>query len=221
MPQVANGYEYAVESHNAAGSQEKGKGCEPVPGLPEYEYPVPVVIRNTFIETLVGRPESLDQFFEERRIHSCPAVHPRPEDCVGGSRTPKAQPMSHAITAGLQAFMTKVATDTGLWMGLEHGSSTQPIDNFNSSQPQMPVAIKLSDALPEAELGAQQLPTVGSLGHYSGTCKPCAFFYTKGCEGGTQCSFCHLCPPDEKRRRQKEKQAAFRDMRRQRRQVRL
>ena len=44
-------------------------------------------------------------------------------------------------------------------------------------------------------------------GHFNGDCKPCAFLYTRGCENGSHCSFCHLCPPDEKRKRQKEKQA--------------
>lgn len=51
--------------------------------------------------------------------------------------------------------------------------------------------------------------SVGSLNHADGTCKPCAFMHTKGCQSGADCSFCHLCPPGEKKRRAKlTKQAA-------------
>ena len=47
--------------------------------------------------------------------------------------------------------------------------------------------------------------TNGSFGHETGNCKPCAFVYTKGCQSGAQCAFCHLCPPGEKDRRKKVK----------------
>lgn len=47
------------------------------------------------------------------------------------------------------------------------------------------------------------LPSVGSLYHRSARCKPCAFFHTKGCENGSSCLFCHLCPPHEKQRRKR------------------
>mmetsp|Transcript_89713 Transcript_89713/g.168942 ORF Transcript_89713/g.168942 Transcript_89713/m.168942 type:complete len:326 (-) Transcript_89713:165-1142(-) len=67
--------------------------------------------------------------------------------------------------------------------------------------------LRLADALPEPELGSSQLPTIGSAGHRTGDCKPCAFFHSKGCGNGTQCNFCHLCAPGEKKRRLKEKRA--------------
>merc|ERR1712232_238478 len=54
----------------------------------------------------------------------------------------------------------------------------------------------------EVQLGSVQLPTVGSLGHYDGSCKPCAFFWKEaGCSNGTACSFCHLCDSMEKKGR--------------------
>jgi len=59
-----------------------------------------------------------------------------------------------------------------------------------------------------ASLGDLKLPSVGSAGHATGRCKPCAFAYSKGCENGATCRFCHLCEPGEKKRRQKEKQAS-------------
>merc|ERR1719440_1143393 len=115
--------------------------------------------------------------------------------------------------------MTSVATAAGFWMGAESEASVAAEDSFNTYQP--PRVLMLAEALPEPELGSAELPTLGSAGHYNGTCKPCAFLYTKGCGNGTECEFCHLCPPTEKRRRQKEKQAMFREIRRQRRLVHL
>jgi len=40
--------------------------------------------------------------------------------------------------------------------------------------------------------------------HERGVCHPCAFFWKKaGCENRQDCSFCHLCPPGEKKSRKK------------------
>lgn len=47
--------------------------------------------------------------------------------------------------------------------------------------------------------------SAGSLLHEKRRCKPCAFAHTKGCTNGINCQFCHLCGPDEKRRRQKDR----------------
>jgi len=60
---------------------------------------------------------------------------------------------------------------------------------------------------------AASLPSVGSVGHDLGNCKPCAFFHAKGCSSGYDCHFCHLCDPGEKKRRQKDKRAFFGSMR--------
>jgi hypothetical protein len=51
--------------------------------------------------------------------------------------------------------------------------------------------------------------STGSAAHENGTCKPCAFLWKDpkepGCQNGQACSFCHLCPPGEVKRRKKEK----------------
>lgn len=57
------------------------------------------------------------------------------------------------------------------------------------------------------------LPSAGSIGHFNGTCKPCAFFY-EGCQNGEACSRCHLCPPGELKSRKKKKLASRRRMER-------
>mmetsp|Transcript_43219 Transcript_43219/g.87114 ORF Transcript_43219/g.87114 Transcript_43219/m.87114 type:complete len:389 (+) Transcript_43219:116-1282(+) len=41
-------------------------------GLPEFEYPSPLFVKNTFIDTNIGRPFSIDGFYEERQVRSCP-----------------------------------------------------------------------------------------------------------------------------------------------------
>merc|ERR1712232_1070205 len=65
----------------------------------------------------------------------------------------------------------------------------------------------LAPQVPHLELGSAAVPTIGSIGHFAGNCKPCAFFYKQVCGNGVQCSFCHLCLPGEKKRRAKEKKA--------------
>jgi len=58
------------------------------------------------------------------------------------------------------------------------------------------------------------LSSVGSAGHEVGKCKPCAFVHRPmGCTDGAACSFCHLCEPGEKKRRQRQKVEAARQHR--------
>jgi len=40
--------------------------------LPAYDYPVPLLVRNTFIDTDVWRPSSLCDFIQQRQVQSCP-----------------------------------------------------------------------------------------------------------------------------------------------------
>jgi len=233
--------EFAIESRStSAGSRDRGEVYRQGSGrvlsslnssLPEYEYPVPVVVRNTFIDTQTPRNLSLDEFFEERRIQSCvscPVPSPDDDDHDGddlkddeceGPREP--EPLGHTITSGAQRFMTTVATAAGYWTALECAVPVAPPVNSSAAQP-MARILMLSEALPEPSLGSPEMPTIGSAGHNIGTCKPCAFFHTKGCGNGVQCFFCHLCAPEEKRKRQKDKVTMLREMRQQgRRQVRL
>lgn len=63
-----------------------------------------------------------------------------------------------------------------------------------------------TDTLGHANLGTALAPTLGSLTHAMGQCKPCAFVFKEdGCQSGIQCKFCHLCDQGEKRRRMKER----------------
>jgi len=54
--------------------------------------------------------------------------------------------------------------------------------------------------------GLGTFPSIGSVQHASGTCKPCAWFWKRqGCRNGTECRHCHLCPESELKQRKKEK----------------
>lgn len=78
-------------------------------------------------------------------------------------------------------------------------------DSTAASETPSPAEDAASDAPPQ--LGSAELPSIGSLGHYMRRCKPCAFVTKMGCANGTQCVFCHLCQPGEKKRRRKEKKS--------------
>eukprot|EP00931_Biecheleriopsis_adriatica_P046916 TRINITY_DN26_c0_g1_i2.p1 TRINITY_DN26_c0_g1~~TRINITY_DN26_c0_g1_i2.p1 ORF type:complete len:492 (-),score=100.18 TRINITY_DN26_c0_g1_i2:227-1702(-) len=67
----------------------------------------------------------------------------------------------------------------------------------------------VSEAPSQPAPGTLQLPSMGSKDHLAGDCKPCAFLFTKGCEMGATCKFCHLCDAGEKKRRQKAKKAMY------------
>eukprot|EP00397_Hematodinium_sp_SG-2012_P043084 GEMP01047808.1.p1 GENE.GEMP01047808.1~~GEMP01047808.1.p1 ORF type:complete len:348 (+),score=47.43 GEMP01047808.1:177-1220(+) len=46
----------------------------------------------------------------------------------------------------------------------------------------------------------------GSKGHSEGLCRPCAYFHKPGgCDHEADCTYCHLCPPSELRRRKQVK----------------
>ncbi|CAJ1422409.1 unnamed protein product, partial [Effrenium voratum] len=49
------------------------------------------------------------------------------------------------------------------------------------------------------------LPSRGSAKHSAGECRPCAWFWKKGCLNGELCQHCHLCPEGEIRRKKKAK----------------
>lgn len=73
--------------------------------------------------------------------------------------------------------------------------------------------LELSETFSAPTIGAPECPSVGSVGHKLGLCKPCDFIHRGSCRTGPACKFCHLCEPAENRRRRKEKQRYLRAMR--------
>lgn len=103
------------------------------------------------------------------------------------------------------------------------GAYPQQIPPHLAALPPQPLGNVMPPVMPEVNMteymlpmpsepapGSAELPSVGSKGHGSGECKPCAFLHVKGCDNGAMCKFCHLCDAGEKKRRQKAKKAAFR-----------
>merc|ERR1712087_1065800 len=64
--------------------------------------------------------------------------------------------------------------------------------------------VEVTESLTAVEV-AVSLPNVGSAGHTSGKCQPCAFFHSGRCVNNERCKFCHLCDDSERKRRRKEK----------------
>jgi len=154
-----------------------------------------------------ARPPSMDEFYQERKIHSCPPLAPPPglEDFGDNARFQ----VPNYFSAG-DVFSASA--------NVKYRCAAQPhlsqVPRTAEAGPLQPM--KVAEALATEEeplLGSLEMPTVGSRGHYFGHCKPCAFFHKKGCEGGVHCSFCHLCGADEKKRRHKAKVAVRRQTR--------
>jgi len=257
----------------------------------------PFVVRNTFIENTVGRAASLEGFFHEREIYSCPASRPTSVDGPPPGLEALLENLGHALEGlpGSVATTSRVGRPLSLddfffeqrnaracpvsWgppsdtislppmlhrllSGIEEGPFESSVDSpveaprfvhgetaraptkiastaaFPMMFPpplteQAPVPyqcedvlhpltaasfqeariVRLADALPERMVGSFDVPTVGSIGHHSGDCKPCAFLYIKGCSNGVHCTFCHLCSPGEKKKRKQEKKELGRQTR--------
>jgi len=169
-----------------------------------------VAIKNTFINLALSRQPSLDGFFEERMNQSCPATRcPSPERSDSDSEllgqqesSPQHQQQQQQQQQPLSALpVDDLSSD---WQ--ESEAALTPVTQVDHQSRRQ--VLCLGDMLWQPELGSREFPTVGSSNHRLGTCKPCAFAHTKGCENGTSCQFCHLCEPGEKKRRQKRRLAA-------------
>jgi len=191
-------------------------------------------LKNTFVHFPVERI-SLD-FVEERQTKSCPSsgvemadgewrVHEQNKTTQESVVTPvaaedKQVDFAAAWDTGMDGGATPEA-QTGLY----YPCDIMPIDEqfmpmmwfgletMEMIQQQPKAVLSLASALPEPEMGSPEMPTIGSVGHWTGTCRPCAFM-ARGCSSGMSCPFCHLCDPDEKKRRRKDKISFMRELRR-------
>jgi len=155
------------------------------PSLPEMEYPVPFILKNTFIDSTEG-PFCLEGFFVERKIQSCPsssveqtqkelpsALHTERLVCLGCLQKDDGSAESRSTSVGRT---TRASSEAG---------SCSDEDGPRSARS-------------------------SSLEHRMGTCNPCAHFHTvKGCRNSSHCHYCHECPPGELKRRQKAKRQAL------------
>lgn len=264
----------------------------------------PVRIRNTFLDSPLERSPSLERFFEERKVRSCPASGPHSRqgsnssllppptsedegnDAVAatpsGSNstlvTPRAgctpcepvtkgsdsqlpllahrgaqKPDALAAAAAVQLakdFETKMgwanevaaellvgaqsavgADDSSQTSSTTYGnhwcsrptsetsgsgaiplSSPQAVGGTAAGDGTGGVTAASADASSrQAAINVSEFPSKGSALHPWGACKPCAFVFEAGCANGTECQFCHLCEPGEKKRRKKERRRLAKD----------
>jgi len=150
---------------------------------PSIEYPVPWIVHHTFVDVPFERSPLTEDFYKPREVKSAPVS--------GVEHAPSLLDANEVPTASEQAIM----------QGASQGEAP-------------PVVLRLADALAsELEPVSAGFPTIGSQGHYDGTCKPCAFNWRQeGCQNGFQCNFCHLCAPGEKKRRKNERRHLLSNM---------
>jgi hypothetical protein len=183
-------------------------------------------VKNTFIDFPAWEPlrkPSLEGFFQERALKSCPTPYARPIDdslenplkllLAGNGEEHVCQVENPAVRSisleeclrdiedkyqNLEeyddAVSTKANTD-------EDNASPTPGLLSDAEEETGPLAISLTSSL--------GLWSVGSANHHLGTCKPCAFLWkdAEGCQHGVNCSFCHMCPPGAVKQRKKQKMA--------------
>jgi hypothetical protein len=115
--------------------------------------------------------------------------------------------MNEAMTS-----MQMAASDSGGFMMPNFAMMVEsPWQSYATSGYWMPPYAPPAPAQAEQTWSAQ-FPTPGSTQHRLGRCKPCAFMYKDGCRSGTDCPYCHLCPPGEKQRRKRVMRSMQRNM---------
>jgi len=194
-------------------------------GASEWEYSV----KNTFIDFPAWeslRNPSLEGFFQERLLKSCPASHAKPiEESLGASLL---NPLE-ALLAGAEDQALNVEHQAVRSISLEEclrdiEDKYQNLETYDDSlstkantdeDNASPTPGLLSDAEEDVKPRAISLTnglglwSVGSAQHHLGNCKPCAFLWkdANGCQNGANCIFCHMCPPGEVKQRKKQKLA--------------
>lgn len=89
-------------------------------------------------------------------------------------------------------------------------AKTQPLASYRSFAPARTAGV-VDSSRSQPVSSMQTLPSVGSVLHGSGQCKPCAWFWKpQGCANGAECLHCHRCPPDALKSRKKAKVSALR-----------
>lgn len=87
-----------------------------------------------------------------------------------------------------------------------------PASSFCSSSEEVsPASSRSGEPEQEPQPTDDPLPSPGSAAHGTGACRPCAWFWRpEGCQNGTSCRHCHLCPEGELITRKKAKVMALR-----------
>eukprot|EP00746_Dinoflagellata_sp_MGD_P160893 gnl/MRDRNA2_/MRDRNA2_87844_c0_seq1.p1 gnl/MRDRNA2_/MRDRNA2_87844_c0~~gnl/MRDRNA2_/MRDRNA2_87844_c0_seq1.p1 ORF type:complete len:283 (+),score=67.34 gnl/MRDRNA2_/MRDRNA2_87844_c0_seq1:82-930(+) len=184
----------------------------------EWEY----TVKNTFIDFPAWeslRNPSLEGFFHERVLKSCPASRAQSLDdspckaLVSGAKEQVYQVEQQALRSiSLEECLRDIEDKYQNLESYDDLLSTKANSDEDSAAATPGL---LSDAEEEVKPRAISLTSglglwsVGSAQHHLGTCKPCAFLWkdANGCQNGASCIFCHMCPPGEVKQRKKQKLA--------------
>lgn len=118
------------------------------------------------------------------------------------------------LSSPLQSFTTldppaPPSESPRLMLPIEHSQTPPPLSCPSSPLAAQPLLLQYPRLT--LNLSKEIRPSVGSTLHREGRCTACAWFWKpQGCGNGQDCSYCHLCPPGEIRRRRKLKNAALR-----------
>jgi len=176
-------------------------------------------VRNTFLDCDEARPSSLEDFYQERLVASCPVSQisePGDHGCEAADTAARTGIRSAVKSMWTSMRGRRVAEEPkACAAAADAGSTPQSNASVSTKSTLEGAAAALVGSAAGRGLAAEpqrtaaDLPSRGSEGHRLGDCKPCAFFNSKGCKSGHDCQFCHLCDAGEKKRRQKVKRAFF------------
>jgi len=171
-------------------------------------------VKNTFIDLPAWEPLrnlSLEGFFHERELQSCPAtrVHSL-DDSLEIDVEKQTGDVEHPALRSISLEEYLRDLEVKYQNMEEYDEISTKANTEEDTAPPTPEILSDSEeeAKPVISLSSSLgLWSVGSAGHSYGNCKPCAFLwkYASGCQSGTNCEFCHLCPAGEKKRRKKDK----------------
>lgn len=184
-------------------------------------------IKNTFLDIAPDRSPSLAPFFRERVVRSCPSSPAtRQSEELGffttawsasttDSRTRSSSPSSSADQYQATRSSSPSSTGGDRVVGTKSTTSVYSAETVDTTSQGAELPLTWSAAVPTALISVSSpLPNPGSVGHHLGECDPCAFFNSGRCDKGERCTFCHLCDPEERKRRRKEKVEKKRQARR-------
>lgn len=158
-------------------------------GLPHEMLEEGAVVKNTFIDFPAAtlRTPSLDEYYKQREIKS----------------EPPADPDDRKDTFAFQAAPIPEGADTSSSTDSGDVYDLADLDQNDTSESDEPIPISLAQTI----VGLPPAPVVFSMGsQMHPNCRPCGFVHKpEGCQNGTACQYCHLCPPGEIKERKKTK----------------
>jgi len=217
-----------------------GAPCTPIGTLSSLRLPgneMKYSVKNTFVDFPAWeslRDPSLEEFFQERLLQSCPASRAPSLQASLESAVLISDAMENIGHVENQA-MRSISLEECLRDIEDKYQNLEVYDDVistkaNTDEDAAPTPALLSDSEDATRsrticlttslglwstgsanhhVGSLGLWSAGSANHHLGTCKPCAFLWkdANGCENGMSCNFCHMCPPGEVKLRKKQKLA--------------